>query len=295
MRTMIQHGIDFLSLGPLYAMLGLGLAMVFSIMRSINFAHGEIITLAAYALFFASGEVATLLVIGAAILIGVVVALVMERIAFRPIRDASPSTQLVATFGLAFLIQNVISVVLGARQKGVGMPDFLTGTVTMFDFRIPNADLIALLVFALLITALTLFLKRTRIGTQMRASAEDFQMARLLGVRANTVIAAAFAISGVLAGAAAIFIATRTGTVFPAMGLRPVVLGFVAVILGGLGSLSGAAVGGFVLAFLTILLNVILPQELRPFRDAVLFVAVAAIFVVRPRGLLPSRRTEVRA
>ena len=200
-----------------------------------------------------------------------------------------------ATFGLAFLIQNIISVVLGARQKGVGMPSFLTGTVTVFDFQIPNLDLVALATFAVLITALTLFLKRTRIGTQMRASAEDFQMARLLGVKANTVIALAFVISGVLASVASILLVTRSATVFPAMGLRPVVLGFVAVILGGLGSLFGAAVGGFVLAFLTILLNVILPQELRPFRDAILFLLVAAIFVVRPRGLLPSRRTEVRA
>ena len=295
MRTLIQHVIDFLSLGPLYAMLALGLAMVFSIMRSINFAHGELITLAAYALFFASGEVPTLLVIGSAILIGVIGALAMERIAFRPIRDASPSTQLVATFGLAFLIQNIISVVLGARQKSVGMPSFLTGTVTLLDFQIPNLDLIALAVFTLLITALAVFLKRTRLGIQMRAAAEDFEMARLLRVKANTVIAVAFAISGVLAGVSAVLLVTRSGTVFPAMGLRPVVLGFVAVILGGLGSLFGAAMGGFVLAFLTILLNVILPQELRPFRDAVLFLVVAAIFVVRPRGLLPSRRTEARA
>ena len=295
MRTLIQHVIDFLSLGPLYAMLALGLAMVFSIMRSINFAHGELITLAAYALFFVSGEAPTVLVIGSAILIGVIGALVMERIAFRPIRDASPATQLVTTFGLAFLIQNIISVVLGARQKSVGMPSFLTGTVTLFDFQIPNLDLIALVVFTLLITALAVFLKRTRLGIQMRAAAEDFEMARLLRVKANTVIAVAFAISGVLAGVSAVLLVTRSGTVFPAMGLRPVVLGFVAVILGGLGSLFGAAMGGFVLAFLTILLNVILPQELRPFRDAVLFLVVAAIFVVRPRGLLPSRRTEARA
>jgi branched-chain amino acid transport system permease protein len=295
MRTLIQHFIDFLSLGPLYAILALGLAMVFSVMRSINFAYGELITLAAYGLFFASGEVAALLVFGAAILVGIAGALATERIAFRPIRSASPSTQLVATFGLAFLIQNLISVVLGARQKSVGMPSFLTGSVTLFDFQIPNLDLISLGTFAVLITALTLFLKRTRIGTQMRASAEDFQMARLLGVKANTIIATAFAISGVLAASAAILLVTRSGTVFPAMGLRPVVLGFVAVILGGIGSLFGAAIGGFVLAFLTIALNVILPQTLRPFRDTVLFLVVAAIFVVRPRGLLPSRRTEIRA
>ncbi len=295
MRTLVQHFIDFLSLGPLYAILALGLAMVFSIMRSINFAHGELITLGAYALFFTSGETPVLFVFATAILVSILGALAMERIAFRPIRNASPSTQLVATFGLAFLIQNIISVVLGARQKGVGMPSFLTGTVTVFDFQIPNLDLVALATFAVLITALTLFLKRTRIGTQMRASAEDFQMARLLGVKANTVIALAFVISGVLASVASILLVTRSATVFPAMGLRPVVLGFVAVILGGLGSLFGAAVGGFVLAFLTILLNVILPQELRPFRDAILFLLVAAIFVVRPRGLLPSRRTEVRA
>ena len=295
MRTLSQNGIDFLSLGSLYALLALGLALVFGVMRSINFAHGELITLGAYALFFVGGDKHFVFMFAAAIGTSVIFAILMERVAFRPIREAKVSTQLVATFGVGFLIQNAVSVAFGAQAKSVRMPVFLTRNMTIFDFRIPNLDWVTAILFVMSSVGLALFLKRTRLGTQMRAAAEDFQMAQLLGVRANTVIAAAFAISGVLAGSAAIVLVARSGTMVPGMGLRPVILGFVAIILGGMGSLVGAAVGGFALSFLTVTLNIVLPLAARPFRDTVVFLAVIAIFAVRPRGLVSVRKMETRA
>ena len=140
-----------------------------------------------------------------------------------------------------------------------------------------------------LLISFGLFLKKTRLGVQMRAAAEDFPMARLLGVRANTVIAAAFALSGLLAGVAAILLVAQTGTLTPTMGVTPVLVAFVATIIGGLGSLGGAVIGGFALGTLTVTLQAELPLALRAYRDAFVFGGVIAILVFRPNGLLGAK------
>ena len=145
-----------------------------------------------------------------------------------------------------------------------------------------------------LLAAVGLFLRRTTLGTQMRAAAEDFRMARVLGIRANTVIASAFALSGLLAGTAAILLTAQTGTASPTMGVNIVLVAFTATILGGMGSLRGAVLGGFSIGVLTVTLQASLPLDLRPYRDAFVFAAVLAVLVVRPQGLLPARATLAR-
>jgi branched-chain amino acid transport system permease protein len=155
-------------------------------------------------------------------------------------------------------------------------------------------DLVTAAVTLALFAALTVFLRRTSIGTQMRAAAEDFEMARLMGVRANTVIAASFAITGVLAAVAGVILVAKSGTLVPSMGLQPIVIGFVAIIVGGLGSLRGAVVGAFVLSTLTVTLQATFPYDLRQFRDAFVFAIVMAIFFVRPSGIVVERRLATR-
>jgi branched-chain amino acid transport system permease protein len=290
----IQTFIDFISLGSLYALLAVGLALVFGIMRFINFAHGELIMVAGYALIAMAGQNFALMVV-AAVASSIALALLMERAGFRPIRGASPATQLVTSFALSFLIQSAMTVAIGAQAKSVGVPRIFTTQFDVAGIPVPNLAWITVLVAIAATGSLALFLKRTTIGVQMRAAAEDFEMAGLLGVRANRVIATAFAISGLLAAVASIMLVAGGGLVLPSMGFRPIVIAFVAVILGGLGSLRGAAIGAFALAFLTDFAQAYLPLNLQSFRDVFVFLIVIVIFFVRPKGIVVVRGLNVRA
>ncbi|MPZ68479.1 MAG: branched-chain amino acid ABC transporter permease [Actinobacteria bacterium] len=293
MRTVIQSAIDILSLGSLYALLALGVALVFGIMRFINFAHGELLMVGGYSLFLAR-ELPFVFMILVCIATVVLTALLFERVAFRPIRGANPATQLVTSFALSFLLQNLAMLTLGPRAKSVGLPTVLTEQFTVGGLRIAKLDILTVVLGVVLMASLGFFLKRSTLGVQMRASAENFEMARLVGVKANTVIASAFAISGLLAASAAIILVAKTGTITPGLGLKPVVIAFVATIMGGLGSLSGAALGGFVLSFLSVTLQTLLPLDLRPFRDAFVFGSVVLIFLLRPQGLIVVRSIKER-
>ena len=153
---------------------------------------------------------------------------------------------------------------------------------------IPKLDLVTLGVTVFLLTALGIFLQRTRMGVQMRAAAEDFRMARILGVKANTVIATAFGISGLLAGVGSYLLIAQTGEVAPDLGSNPILYAFVATVLGGMGSLRGAVVGGYVFGAIFVAL------ELRSYRDAFAFAAVIVMLLIRPQGLIVARSTATR-
>lgn len=293
MDTVLQNAIDALSLGGLYALLALGIAVIYGIMQLINFAHGELIMIGAYALFLFSAE-PLLMVVAAATAVTIAAAIGMERIAFRPVRKADPSTLLITSFAVSFMLQSLAITIFGARPKSVSLTPLATEQIAIGDIRIAKLSIFTILLTGVLLAALALFLKRTPLGIQMRAAAEDFEMARLLGVRANRVIAAAFAISGLLAAVAAILLVAQSGTLSPTMGLTPVIIAFVATIMGGMGSLKGAAVGGAILGTLTVTLQVVLPLELRPYRDAFLFSAVILVFLFRPQGLVVSAGTQER-
>jgi branched-chain amino acid transport system permease protein len=218
----------------------------------------------------------------------------MERVAFRPVRGAHETTLLVTSFALSFLLQNLALLIWGATPRGINLSAFLSESLSAGSLTIPKLSVATIAVTAVLLAALTVFLRRTALGVQMRAAAEDFTMARTLGVRANRVIMASFAISGVLAGAAAYLIVAQTGSVYPSMGLSAVLVAFVATVLGGLGSLTGAVVGGMALAFVTVALDAYLPADLRGYRDAFAYAVVIAVLVWRPQGLIVPRSARVR-
>ena len=293
MTNFLQNVIDAISLGSLFALLALGVALLYGIMRLINFAHGELIMIGGYALFLFADipfVVRIALVVGAV----VVAALGMERVAFRPVRGASDDTLLVTSFALSFLLSNIALVVFGSRPRGVRLPGFFSDSVTIGDLRISVLSILTVCVTIVLVGGLALMLKRTTIGIQMRAAAEDFNMARLLGVRANRIIAAAFAISGLLAAAAAFLLVAQSGSVSPLIGLSPVLIAFIATILGGLGSLPGSVLAAFTLGVLTVALEALLPVSLRPYRDAFVYGIVFTILLVRPNGLLTVKSAQVR-
>ncbi|HEY7687149.1 MAG TPA: branched-chain amino acid ABC transporter permease [Dongiaceae bacterium] len=295
MDILIQQLINALSLGGTYALLALGLAIVFSMMGLINFAHGELMSLAGYGLWvmvlvslpFGFG-------IAAAVLVGLAAAVAMERIAFRPVRNASGAALLLTSFAVSNILQVLFQIFISPRARPVPIPSFLTGALSIGPLQIGAIQAISIGSTLVLLLGLTLFFKRSHIGISMRAAAGDFDVARLMGIRANAVIATAFAISGILAGFAATFWVAQRGSVDPLMGFLPVLKAFIAVIVGGLGSLSGAVAGGFLLAFIEIGLRAFLPDNLIAYRDAVSLALIILILLARPQGLLGRKVETVR-
>ena len=211
--------------------------------------------------------------------------LAMERLAFRSVRGATGETLLMTSFALSLFIQGGVLLFEGANPKSADVLGSLGAGVEVAGLSVGKLDIAIVGVTAVLLLGLAWFLRATPLGVQMRAAAEDFRMARALGVRANLVVAAAFGMSGAFAAIAAIFLVARTGTLTPAMGLSPVLTGFVAVVLGGLGRLWAAALGAFVLALLSVMLQAYLPSEMAPYRDALVYLGIVVILMFRPHGI----------
>jgi branched-chain amino acid transport system permease protein len=287
MDIFLQQLVNALSLGGTYALLALGLAVVFSIMGLINFAHGELMTAAGYGMCFAliAGLPFGLAVI-VAIAVAVVLVLLMERIAFRPVRGASGTTLLLTSFAVSAILRVLFQNFVSARPKPVPMPMSLSGTIEIAGLHIGIIQAISILMTVIMLVGLNVFLRTTVLGRAMRAASEDFAIVRLMGIRANAVVATAFAISGLLAGVAGMLWVAQRGSVDPLMGFLPVLKAFIAAIIGGLGSLSGAVAGGFLLGFIEVLLQAYLPENLLGYRDAFTILLVIGVLLFAPQGLL---------
>jgi branched-chain amino acid transport system permease protein len=303
MNYALQVLLDAVSLGSLYALSALGVGLLFGVMRLINFAHGDFITVGAYALIVPSLDITARLFIGswawpwmvlAIVAVVVCLALLSERIVFRPLRRADPATLLIASFALSFLLEYTLLLVYGGRPKAVNVGAGLNEQILIGDLRVPKLDLLTIVVTAVLLVALAAFMKRTSFGIQIRAASQDFRMARMLGVRADTVIATAFAVSGILAAAVSLLFIARTGILFPRMGVPLVMIAFVATVIGGMGSLVGACLGGFIVGAASALMQAVLPEDLRPNRDAFVFAIVILILLIRPEGLIRLRSSRER-
>ncbi len=287
MEQFAQQFVNAVSLGGVYALLALGLAMVFSIMGLINFAHGELMTIGGYALFFTlTAGLSFGLAALVAIAVAALAAVLMERVAFRPVRGAGAATLLLTSFAVSIILQILFQNLISARPKVVRIPEFLSGAIEVGSFHLSVISATSIGVTAVMLVALVVFLRRTLVGIAMRAAAENFSATRLMGVGANRVVATAFALSGILAGVSAILWVAQRGSVDPLMGLLPVLKAFIAVVVGGLGSLTGAVAGGFLLGFIEVTLQATLPGSLLPFTDAFALSLVIAVLLVRPQGLL---------
>ena len=290
MVELLQNLIYAASLGGLYALFALSVALIFGVGRIANFANGDLLTVAGYTVAFTaafSWPAAVAISIGAT----VVLALLME-VAFRPVRTASPTTLLIVSFALSALLQNILLLTVTSRPKATSFGIELVQPIQLGPVTTTGIDLVTIAVTVVAVSALTFVLRRTVVGLRLRASAEDFGMSRLLGVRANGVMAVVFAISGILAALAGIMLTVRVGQLTPTFGLQPVTVAFIAAVLGGLGSLAGAAIGGLIVGALTVALQVVLPDDLVPYRDAFVFGAVILLLLWRPQGLLASPTGE---
>lgn len=289
MDLLLQQTVNAVALGGTYALLALGLAVVFSIMGLINFAHGELMTIAGYVLMYCGlAGVPFLISVPLAISASMVAAVLMERIAFRPVRNGSGATMLVTSFAVAMILQVLFQNLISPRSQAVLLPPLLSDSITIGGFVIGVNKIAAIVATIVMLVFLDWFMKHQKTGIAMRAAAEDFAVARLMGIRANTVIAGAFALSGLLAGVAAVLWVSQRASVDPLMGFMPVLKAFIAAILGGLGSLRGAVAGGFVLGFIEIYLSAFLPAELQEFREPIGLAFVVIVLLFRPNGLIPS-------
>lgn len=299
----LQVLFDALSLGSLYALGALGIALIFGVMRLVNFAHGDVVSFCVFALLWPStdamaiifaGNLPWFLLIPLVLAIGAGLSVLSEILVFRRFRSANPATMMVASFALGFVIKYFLLMLYSSRPKSISLLPALSQPVEVFGARIPLLQVITIAVTIAILFALVAFLKRTRFGLEMRAAAENFTMARMLGVRANRVIMLAFALSGTLAAASGLILATQTGTADIQMGAALMLIAFIATVIGGLGSLAGAVIAGFLIGGASVLMQVLLPIEARPFRDAFVYGAVILVLLWRPQGLFAPKSAKER-
>lgn len=293
MSELVDFVLGTLSLGSLYALMALGLVIIYGILRLVNFAYGELIMIAGYSLYLMNGSALPWLVMAAVAVIAAILASVLtERIAFRPIRDKSLTAMLITSFAVSTLFQNAALLLISPRARVVPLPDIFSQSVEIAGLLVPVRDILAIMATFVLLGLLTLVFNRTVLGIALRAAADNMRMTRMLGVPANLLISTAFAISGLLAGTVALFWLGRTASVTPGIGLEPLIVAFVATVLGGLSSLVGAVVGGYALAFLTVAINTFLPQDLVDYRQAFTFALVILVLLFRPEGLIGSKNAS---
>jgi branched-chain amino acid transport system permease protein len=297
----LQIIIDALNLGSIYALCALGIALIFGVMRLVNFAQGDFIAFCVFAMLWPSidaaaivfaGDLPFYLLVPLILAIGAGLSVLSEIVVFRRFRHASPATMMIASFALGFVIKYFLLMLFSSRPKSIGLWPVLGNQFDFAGLRIQYLPVLNICVTIAVMTALSLFLKRTRFGLEMRAAAENFTMARMLGVKANNVIMLAFAFSGMLAAGVGLILAAQTGTADIQMGANVMLVAFIATVIGGLGSLPGAVIAGFLIGLISTLMQAKLPVDARPFRDAFVYAAVIVTLIWRPNGIFAPKSKQ---
>jgi branched-chain amino acid transport system permease protein len=287
---------DAVGLGAIYALMAVGIGLVFGVLRLVNFAYGQLIMAGAYVLAYTSGWPVSASVVACFAAV-VALSLAMDLLVFRPLRSASPATMLVTTFAVSFLLQ-AVALIIDLRDGTLGeiatsvAP--LNQVVTIGGVDIRKVTIVAVGVALGALIALALVLTKTTIGLHTRAAATDFRTARLLGVRANRVIAFAVFVSGLLAGAVAVLLTVQSPFVQPDFALENTITVLVGVVVGGIDRLWTATLGGFAIGFVSVLVNAALPTDKTVFLPSVVYALVIVVLLLRPAGLFAwGRRAAV--
>jgi branched-chain amino acid transport system permease protein len=285
---------DAIGLGGIYALMAVGIGLVFGVLRLVNFAYGQLVMAGAYSLAFAFERgwpvwIGVLLCFGVVLLLSIT----MEWVVFRPLRAHSPAVMLVATFAVAFLLQSIALLWFGSLGKIAASLAELNQPITISGVDIRKISIVTTTVAAVGLLLLVVLLARTRVGLHMRAAALDFRTARLLGVRANRVISSAVLISGLLASTVAVMMTVQTPLVTPDFALRDTILVLAGVVLGGMNRLVSATLGGFAIGFASGFLGGALPTDQSQYLPSFLFAAVILVLLIRPGGLFTRARGQV--
>jgi branched-chain amino acid transport system permease protein len=281
---------DGLALGAIYALMAVGIGLVFGVLRLVNFAYGQLVMAGAFALALASQwgwPLWAAIVLCFAVVLALSVA--MEHLVFRPLRGHSPAVMLVATFAVAFLLQSIALLWFGSLGKIATSLGFLNQ-----PWSIAGVDIRKIAVAAICLLVVTILLERTEIGLHMRAASMDFTTSRMLGVRANRVISFAVLLSGALAAVVAVMLTVQSPLVTPDFALRDTIVVLAGVVVGGLNRPIPATLGGFTIGFATGVLGGALPTNQSQYLPSIVFAAVILVLLVRPRGLFDFSRTVER-
>jgi branched-chain amino acid transport system permease protein len=282
-----QTLVDAVGLGAVYALMAVGIGLVFGVLRLVNFAYGQLIMAGAYTLAFTSGWPVAGSVL-ACFAVVVALSFAMEGLVFRPLRTQSPAVMLVTTFAIAFLLQ-AVALILDVRDGTIGEPAVsvasLNQVVTVWGVDVRKVTILAVAVAIVALGLLALLLGKTTIGLQMRAASTDFRTARLLGVKADRVIGVAVLLSGLLAAAVAVILTVQLPLVSPDFALKETIVVLVGVVVGGIDRLWTATLGGFAIGFATGVINGALPTDKTVFLPSVVFALVILVLLVRPAGL----------
>ena len=278
---------DALGQGAIYALMAVGIGLVFGVLRLVNFAYGQLIMAGAYTLAYTSGwPVAGSVVTCFAVVIAL--SLAMDRLVFRPLRSATPATMLVTTFAVSFLLQ-AVALIIDLRDNTLGEIAVsvapLNQAISIGGVDVRKVTLVSVAVAAGTLIVLALLLTKTTIGLHTRAAATDFTTARLLGVRANRVIAFAVVVSGVLAAAVAVLLTVQNPFVQPSFALEDTIIVLVGVVVGGIDRLWTATLGGFAIGFASVLVNAALPTDKTVYLPSVIYALVILVLLLRPAGL----------
>jgi branched-chain amino acid transport system permease protein len=292
LEYVLQQAINAISQGSLFALVAIGLSIIFSLLRLTNFAHGDMMMIGAYATLlmqFAglpfSGAV--LAGLGVSALAGIII----ERVAYRPVRGAPDVTMLLTSVALTYILENLGILFFTASPRNFPLPDWMSRLYSFDHIIFTNINLLTVVLTLVALLFLGWFVTRTKLGLGMRAAAEDLTASYLVGVNVNRVIVVAFVMASVFAGLAGVLWAAQAGVVEPLMGFTPLLKAFVAAIIGGFGSITGALLGGYVLGALEVLIQA-LPSSwgLSPYRDAIVFILLITFLLFRPGGLVGVKR-----
>ena len=290
MTHFIQTLISGLSLGSIYALIALGYTMVYGIAKMLNFAHGDIIMIGAYAGIIAVAQMGLppLIAVLLSILICALLGVLIEFLAYKPLRQAPPLSVLITAIGVSYFLQNLALILFGSQQKAYPSLVHL-GDITIGSVTINGITILTLLVTAIIMVVLSFFINRTRLGKAMRAVSEDKAAATLMGISVNRTIALTFAIGSALAAVASIFYGMSYTYIKPTTGAMPGIKAFTAAVFGGIGSVPGAMLGGILLGLIEQLSKTYISTL---WADAIVFGVLVVVLVVKPTGLLGKTMNE---
>lgn len=289
----LQNLANGISLGSLYALIAIGYTMVYGVLRLINFAHGDIIMLAAYVSFF--GIAAFNLPWWASFIISIILTaamgIIIEKAAYSPLRNSPKISIMISAIGVSFFLENLATVLWTGRPKAYPVPGIFSNGIKLGSVSIVSVTIYIPIITLLLLVILTYLLNKTKIGLAMRAVSKDYEASKIMGIDINRVISFTFGVGSALAAIGGIMWCLKYPQVQPTMGVMPGLKCFIAAVIGGIGNVPGAVVGGFLLGIGEIMLVGFLPT-LSGYRDAFAFALLIIILLFKPTGILGERIGE---
>ncbi len=279
-----------ITVGSLYALIAIGYTMVYGILRLINFAHGDIFMMAGFFMVYISASMPMTIAIPVVLILTVILGVVIERCAYKPLRSAPRMSVMISAIGVSYLLQNLATYITGGLARAYPEISFLKGTFMVGALKVKVITVVTPVLTVLLVVALVLFINHTKTGMAMRAVSKDFDTARLMGIKVNSVITVTFVIGSFLAGVGSILYFTNYGQVSPTIGAMPGLKAFVAAVFGGIGSIPGAVLGAYIIGICESLIKA--NDAIAIFSNAFTFALLILVLLFKPNGMFGEKLTE---